>query len=222
MTKPISVLIADDHPLILMGMASLIGTMPELTLLGQASTGLQAVACYEQLHPDVVLMDLNMPELNGIDATKRILSIDSNAKIIILTTYLGEEDIYRGMAAGARAYMLKDAGVDQLKKCIQTVATGCSFLTEQVRAKLSERVDSNQLSKRELDILGHLSSGKSNKLIARCAGIEIGTVKFHVKNILQKLNVATRTEAVTVAARRGLLSPFDLAVYGNQAVRAVQ
>jgi len=166
------------------------------------------VALYRQHRPDVVIMDLSMPRLNGVEAIEQIRAWDASASIVILTTYQGDEDVYRGLRAGAKAYLLKDAGSDQLVDCLRAVAGGRQYLSAAVAGKLAERQASNRLSPRELDILAHLATGKSNKMIARSADIEVGTVKFHVNNILAKLNVASRTEAATVAARRGLLSVF--------------
>ncbi len=206
--EPISILIADDHPLILAGLTSLINATPEFRLVAQACNGRQALEYYKQLRPNVVLMDLNMPEMNGVEAIEHIRQINPNACIVILTSFQGEEDVYRGLHAGAQAYLLKDAGLEQLIKCIKTVALGGKFLPTEVASKLAERMETNRLSKRELEILAHLATGKSNKMIARSAGIEVGTVKFHVNNILEKLNVSSRTEAATVAARRGILSMF--------------
>lgn len=205
---PISILIADDHPLILAGLSSLLGAMPEFRLVAQATDGVQAVALYRQHRPDVVIMDLSMPRLNGVEAIEQIRAQDPGASIVILTTYQGDEDVYRGLQAGAKAYLLKDGASDQLLDCLRTVAAGQQYLPEAVASKLAERKASSKLSRRELDILAHLATGKSNKMIARSADIEVGTVKFHVNNILAKLNVASRTEAATVAARRGLLSVF--------------
>jgi DNA-binding NarL/FixJ family response regulator len=204
----ISILIADDHPLILAGLSALINSMPEFRLVAQAANGLQAVELYGRHRPDVVIMDLSMPEMHGVDAIGHIRALDAQARIVILTTYQGDEDVYRGLRAGAMAYLLKDSGSEQLATCIRTVAGGQKFLPAEVAGKLAERAETTRLSRRELEILAHLATGKSNKMIARSAAIEVGTVKFHVNNILAKLNVASRTEAATVAARRGLLSVF--------------
>ncbi|WP_343729677.1 response regulator transcription factor [Duganella sp.] len=205
---PISILIADDHPLILAGLSALLGAMPEFRVAAQAADGEQAVALYRQHRPDLVMMDLNMPRLHGLAAIEQIRAEDASASIVILTTYQGDEDVYRGLQAGAKAYLLKDGEPAQLLDCLRTVASGKQYLPPTVANKLAERMASSQLSRRELDILAHLATGKSNKMIARSADIEVGTVKFHVNNILAKLNVASRTEAATVAARRGLLSVF--------------
>ena len=204
----ISILIADDHPLILAGLAALINAVPEFRLAAQACNGRQAVQMYDELRPDVVLIDLNMPELNGVEAIAQIRQINPDASIVILTSYQGDENVYRGLRAGAQGYLLKDSGFEQLSACIRAVALGQKFLPPEVAGKLAERMETNRLSKRELEILVHLATGQSNKMIARSAGIEVGTVKFHVNNILSKLNVASRTEAATVAARRGLLNLF--------------
>ena len=205
---PVSLLIADDHPLILAGLASLIASLPGLRLLGQAGTGRAAVELYRQLRPDVVLMDLNMPEMHGVEAIERICADDAQAKIVILTSYQGEDSVHRALRAGARGYLLKDSGFLQLTQCIRQVAAGRHYLPPELAAQQAGRIEANRLSKREHDILLHLSAGMSNKMIARSAGIEVGTVKFHVNNILTKLNVSSRTEAATVAARRGLLGAF--------------
>jgi DNA-binding NarL/FixJ family response regulator len=201
----ISLLIVDDHPLILSGIASLVESEPSFTLLGQASNGLEAVEQYIRLRPDVMLMDLNMPQFGGLAAIGRIRNIDANARIIILTAYEGDEDVYRAIKAGARAYLLKSAGFDQIVHCVRQVAANGNYLPPALAAKLANRIGGDQLSPRELDILIHLSTGKSNKLIARAAGIGVGTVKFHVNNILSKLNVSCRTEAASVALKRGLI-----------------
>jgi two-component system NarL family response regulator len=205
---PITLLIADDHPLILAGLAALIHSMPQLQLVAQADNGARAVELYRQHRPQVVIMDLSMPVMHGLDAIGHILAIDAQARIIILTTYQGDEDVHRGLRAGAAGYLLKDSGAEQLVACIEAVAQGQKFLPPEVASKLAERTELARLSRRELEILAHLATGKSNKMIARSAAIEVGTVKFHVNNILAKLNVASRTEAATVASRRGLLSAF--------------
>jgi DNA-binding NarL/FixJ family response regulator len=205
---PISLVVVDDHPLILSGITLLIESEPSFTLLGQASNGLEAIEQFQRHRPDVMLMDLNMPECGGVDAIRRIRAIDPTARIIILTTYEGEEDVYRGLMAGASAYLLKNSGFDQIVHCVRQVAANVKYLPPAIAAKLANRIGANQLSPRELEILVHLSAGKSNKVIARTAGIGVGTVKYHVNNILSKLNVTCRTEAASVALKRGLVHPF--------------
>ena len=208
MDKPtISMVIADDHPLILAGIAALIESEPGFALLGQAVNADQTVACYERLRPDVVLVDLNMPG-GGLDAIARIRKHDAEARIVILTTYEGDENIHRALRAGASAYLLKQAGFEEIVHCVRQVANNRHYLPSWLAEKLALRIHANPLSRRELDILAHLSAGKSNKVIARDAGIGVGTVKDHVNNILSKLNVSCRTEAACVAQQRGLLHPF--------------
>jgi DNA-binding NarL/FixJ family response regulator len=203
----ISLVIADDHPLILAGIATLIESEPSFELLGQAVDAVQAVEQYERLRPDVLLIDLNMPG-GGLEAIAQVKAMDTDAKIVILTTYEGDEDVHRGLRAGASAYLLKQAGFEEIVHCVRQVADRRRYLPPVLVEKLAARINANQLSKRELDILAHLSAGKSNKIIARDAGIGIGTVKYHINNILSKLNVSCRTEAASVAQKRGLLHPF--------------
>jgi len=203
----ISLVIADDHPLILAGITALIEDDPALRLLGQAVDADGAVEQYLRLRPDVLLIDLNMPG-GGLDAIARIRALHPEAKIVILTTYEGDEDVHRGLRAGASAYLLKHSDFDEISHCVRQVMTQRRYLPPRLAEKLAARIDANSLSRRELDILAHLSAGKSNKLIARDAGIGVGTVKFHVNNILSKLNVSCRTEAASVARERGLLYPF--------------
>ena len=202
---PIRVLIADDHPLILAGMAALLETEPDMALVGQGRDGNEAVHLYMQLRPDLLLIDLNMPDCDGIAAITRIRAFDPAAKIVIMTSYEGDEDVHRGMAAGASAYLLKNAPFAELLACARTVLAGGTHVAPVMAAKLAGRVHGCELSAREQEILAHIATGKSNKVIARAAGIGVGTVKSHINSILSKLNVGSRTEAAVVAARRGLV-----------------
>jgi DNA-binding NarL/FixJ family response regulator len=195
--KSISILIADDHTMVRSGLAATIGQDPGFRIVGAAANGLEAVELFQSLRPDVVLMDINMPHLSGVQATDQIRNIDPAARIIILTSYDDEEDICQGLRAGARGYLLKDSSADEIIECLLAVHSG--------RTKLAEHLDFTPLSNREKDILELISAGKSNKRIARSAGISEGTVKFHVNNILSKLRVSSRTEAVTVALKRGMV-----------------
>lgn len=208
MDKPsVSLVIADDHPLILAGIASLIESEPGFVLLGQAQNADGAVALYERLRPDVLLVDLNMPG-NGLDAIARVRAGDPDARAIILTSYEGDENVHRALLAGASAYLLKNAGFDEIAHCVRQVANNRRYLPPRLAQQLAQRIQASALSRRELDILAHLSAGKSNKVIARDAGIGVGTVKYHINNILSKLNVSCRTEAACVAQQRGLLQSF--------------
>jgi DNA-binding NarL/FixJ family response regulator len=207
-TRPITLLIADDHPLILAGLAALIRGEPGLQLVGQASDAIDAVDHYLRLRPDVMLVDLNMPGGGGIEAIRKIRALVPDARIVILTTYDGDEDVHRGLLAGAGAYLLKQSGLEEVLNCVRHVAANRRYLAPGLAEKLAERVDANRLSRRELEILAHLSAGMSNKMIARTENIGVGTVKYHVNNILSKLNVSCRTEAACVAARRGLIHAY--------------
>jgi DNA-binding NarL/FixJ family response regulator len=206
--RPISLLIVDDHPLILAGLAALIRSEPALELVGQAGDGHCAVDDYLRLRPDVMLIDLNMPGGGGLEAIRRIRAQVADARIVILTTYDGDEDVHRALAAGASAYLLKQSGLDQVLQCVRQVAAGKRYLAPGLADKLAGRMAANRLSPRELEILVHLSAGLSNKLIARTENIGVGTVKYHVNNILAKLDVSCRTEAACVAARRGLIHAY--------------
>ncbi len=202
--RPITLVVADDHPLILAGLAAMIRDEPALALLGQAADGPAAVDMYLRLRPDVLLVDLNMPG-GGVEAIRRIRAAVPDAKIVILTTWEGDEDVHRGLLAGASAYLLKQSGLEQVVDCVRQVAANRRYLAPGLAEKLAARVPANRLSPRELEILAHLSAGMSNKMIARTENIGVGTVKYHVNNILSKLDVSCRTEAACVAARRGLL-----------------
>jgi DNA-binding NarL/FixJ family response regulator len=203
-TNVISVLIADDHPMILRGLKDMIDNERGMKLVGQASNGREAVRGFLEHRPDVALIDLNMPE-SGLRAISQIRVHDPAARIIILTSFEGEEDIYRGMAAGAKAYLLKDAPAQSIVDCIGVVAGGNKYLPPSVAAKLAERFDTDRLSGRELEILQLVAEGRSNKVISRMKAIAEGTTKFHVNRIFAKLQVNCRTEAVNVAIRRGLV-----------------
>ncbi len=203
---PWRVLIADDHPIVRMGLAGMVAANSALSLVGQADSGEAAVQQYRQLRPDLVLMDLRMPGLDGVAAIEAIRTLDATARIIILTTFDGEEDIYRGLRAGAKAYLLKDAPHEQITDCIQAVMRGQRYLPPPLALKLADRLEADALSRRELEVLRHLATGMSNKEIARVTGITEGTVKFHVTAVMAKLAVKSRTEAVAVAIRRGLIA----------------
>lgn len=203
---PCRVLIADDHPVVRMGLAGMVTGCEGLCLVGQADSGESAVQQYRQLRPDLVLMDLRMPGLDGVGAIEAIRAMDPGARIVLLTTFDGEEDIYRGLRAGAKAYLLKDAPHEQIIDCIRAVMRGQRYLPAPLALKLADRLDGDALSRRELEVLRQMSTGKSNKEIARITSITEGTVKFHVTAIMAKLGAKSRTEAVAVAIRRGLIS----------------
>jgi len=208
MQKTISVLIADDHPLILDGLAALIASAPGFVLTGRATDGRQAFEQYAALRPDVLLIDLHMPGGGGIDAIAQVKVLDPGARIVVLSAHEGEDNVFRALASGASAYLLKQSGSGQVLECLERVLEHGRLVPPALAARLATRVAGDALSRRELEILAYLSTGKSNKMIARAAGIGIGTVKYHVNNILSKLNVSCRTEAACVALQRGLVHPY--------------
>jgi DNA-binding NarL/FixJ family response regulator len=201
----ISVLIADDHPMIRCGLAASIGQDVRFRIAGMATDGHEAVALYRQLAPDIVLMDLNMPHLGGVEALEQIRRTDATARIVILTSFDDEEDIFRSLRAGAKGYMLKMSGAALIISGLLAVFAGRKFVPEEIATKLADHVEVAALTRREQEILQLMSTGRSNKRIAQVASITEGTVKSHVNSILSKLRVAGRTEAVTVALRRGML-----------------
>jgi DNA-binding NarL/FixJ family response regulator len=203
--RRIGVLIADDHSVVREGLASLIGRKADMTVVGEASNGLEAVDLWKQVHPDVMLLDLRMPELDGVGAIKEIRSGDEQARIVVLTTFDGDEDIYRAIQAGAKGYLLKDAPREALMDCIRRVHAGETWVPVHLAAKLAQRVSGETLSAREIDVLKLMAQGKSNKEIGSALFISEGTVKSHVKGIFAKMNVISRTEAVASATRRGLI-----------------
>ena len=201
----IGVLIADDHSVVREGLASLIGRRADMTVVGEASNGREAVDLWKKLRPNVTLLDLRMPELDGVGAIKEIRAEDECARIIVLTTFDGDEDIYRAIQAGAKGYLLKDVPREALMDCIRRVHAGETCVPVHLAAKLAERVSGETLSAREIDVLKLMAQGKSNKEIGSALFISEGTVKSHVKAIFAKMNVISRTEAVATATRRGLI-----------------
>lgn len=203
--KLISVLVADDHQMVRLGLVQMIEAEDDFSVVAEADNGLDAVAEFDRVRPDLVIIDLMMPQMSGIEAIRKIRLIDHQARIIIVSGSDGEEHIYRGFEAGASGYLLKNASEQQLIDCLNAVASGRKFLPPVIAAKLATRFDNNQLSPREQEILRYLSAGLSNKMIARAANIAEGTVKFHVNSILSKMDVSSRTEAARQAIKRGLI-----------------
>src|ERR1700694_84859 len=202
----IRVLIADDHGVVREGLVSMIQrNKADMTVVGEASNGREAVELWKEHRPDVTLLDLRMPELDGVDAIKEIRASDEKARIVVLTTFDGDEDIYRAIQAGAKGYLLKDVPRDALMDCIRRVHAGETCVPVHLAMKLAERVSGETLSEREIDVLKLMALGRSNKEIVSALFISEGTVKSHVKSIFAKLNVISRTEAVANATRRGLI-----------------
>jgi two-component system NarL family response regulator len=200
-----SVLVVDDHALLRTGVANIINQEPDLFVVGEAANGVEAIAAYDRHRPDVTLLDLRMPEMEGAEAVQHIRERDPQARIIVLTTYDTDEDISRALRAGAKAFVLKDIAADALIACIHDVLAGKTYLAPAAAAKLAEGVTRVQLTPRELTTLGLMAGGQSNKEIAGSLGISERTVKTHLSHLFEKLGVTSRTEAVRIATRRGLV-----------------
>jgi two-component system NarL family response regulator len=205
--KPrIRVLIADDHGVVREGLVSLIKrNKAHMIVVGEASNGREAVELWKQERPDVTLLDLRMPELDGVEVIKEIRASDKGARIIVLTTFDGDEDIYRAIQTGAKGYLLKDVPREALMDSIRRVHAGETSVPLQLVAKLADRISGETLSDREIEVLKLMAQGKTNKEIATALFITEGTVKSHGKSIFSKMNVSNRTEAVAEATRRGFL-----------------
>jgi DNA-binding NarL/FixJ family response regulator len=208
MTEPIRVLIADDHPVVRAGLQGMLLGQPDIQVVGEAVTGAEAIAMTEQLRPSVVLMDLRMPEMDGVSATVRIRERQPQTHVLVLTTYDGDADILRAIEAGATGYLLKDTPRDDLFRAIRAAAKGESFLTPAVATRLIGRVRApveDPLSDREVEVLTLVAQGASNKEVAKQLWISEATVKTHLIHIFGKLGVSDRTAAVTLALERGIL-----------------
>ncbi len=201
----IRVLCVDDHPLVRKGIASLLANEEDMVLVAEAANGREAVDLYRALQPDVTLMDLRLPELDGIVATRLIRQEFPAAKIIALTSYDGDQDIYQALEAGIRGYMLKEMVHTEVLRAIRAVHAGKRLMPPEVAEKLSEFFPQIALTPREVEVLSFVARGFANKDIADRLGTASGTIKMHVQNILGKLGAADRTHAVTIAIERGIL-----------------
>jgi DNA-binding NarL/FixJ family response regulator len=204
--KPIRILAADDHALLRRGIASLVNAEPDMELVAQASTGREAVEQFQLHRPDITLMDLQMPDMSGIEAMIAIRSEFPNAQVIVLTTYTGDVQVVRALKAGARAYILKGRVQGELLDTIRAVHAGQKRISQEVAAGLAEHTGEDELSTRELDVLRLIAAGNANKEIAAQLSIAEDTVKRHVTNILAKLRANDRTHAVTIGLKRGIIA----------------
>lgn len=205
MKKKIRLLIVDDHFVVRMGLVTSINMEPDLAAVAEASTAAEAVKLYQKHAPDVVLMDVRLPGTNGIDATADLCQQFPEAKVIVISTYEGDEDIYRALQAGARSYLSKNVSREELLHTIRAVHQGQHYLPEPVAARLAERVHKQELSTRELEVLKLIVKGLPNKEIASVLSISEFTVKLHVGNVLTKLHATDRTQATTIAIQRGIV-----------------
>jgi len=201
----IRVLVAEDHTIVRDGLVALIRQVPDMEVVADAGDGQQAVDLWKKHRPDITLMDLKMTGMDGVSAIERIRTLEQSARVIVLTTYSGDEDIYRGLRAGAKAYLLKDTRREELFRCIREVHAGRTLIPADIGAKLAERLPAGDLSPRELEVLRLLAQGRPNKLIGSELAISEVTVKSHLQSLFRKLNVLSRTEAIAVATRKGLL-----------------
>lgn len=213
MPDPIRVLLADDHPVVRDGLTAILSTQPDFQIVGEAANGTEAVHLAAHLNPDVVLIDIEMPGLDGVEALRQIRAARPEARLIVFTAFDTDERIVAAVQAGAQGYLLKDAPRDELFKAIRVVSAGGSLLQplvaskllNHVRARTGDEPEPESLTDRETEVLRLLAQGKSNKDIAGQLVISERTVKFHVSSIMGKLGAGNRTEAVTIAAARGLV-----------------
>jgi two-component system NarL family response regulator len=203
--EKIRVLIADDHVTVTAGLSSIIGLQPDMVVVAEAADGRQAVELWRQYRPDVALLDLRMPVLGGVGAIDQIRLQDASARVIVLTTFDTDNDVYRAIKAGAKGYLLKDARREELLDCIRRVSRGETCIPPSLLEKLAAGVSGETLTGRESDVLTLLARGKSNKEIGANLYISEATVKAHLRSIFSKLNVLSRTEAIVAASRRGLV-----------------
>ncbi len=204
-TAQARVLLVDDHALLRTGVANIINQEPDLRVVAEASNGAEAVEAFERHRPDVTLLDLRMPVMEGVEAVRRIREHDAAARVIVLTTYDTDDEISRALKAGAKAYVLKDIAAQALVTCIRDVLAGKTYIAPSAAAKLAEGVSRVQLTPREMATLNLLADGKANKEIAVALDISERTVKTHLAHLFEKLGATSRTEAVKLATRRGLV-----------------
>ena len=202
---PIRILCVDDHALVRDGIASLLGSQEDMRVVAEAGTGLEALEEFRKHRPDITLMDLRMPDMNGIDAMIAIFNNFPNARFIVLTTYSGDVEIVRALRAGAQAYLLKGHLRKELFETIRNVHDGRRRIPPEIASQIANHTADSSLSIREIDVLQLIAAGNANKLVADKLSISEDTVKGHVKSILSKLNANDRTHAVTIALRRGFL-----------------
>jgi DNA-binding NarL/FixJ family response regulator len=204
-SNPIRVLVVEDHHVVRQGLVALLSVVDGVEVVGQAADGMEAIEQLAATRPDVTLIDLRLPKLSGVEVIQQVRAEQPHARFIVLTTYDGDEDIYRALQAGARAYLLKGMTLDVLVSTIRLVHAGKSCIPPVIAQKLAERMGTEQLTNREQDVLEQIVRGKSNKEIGAELDISEATVKTHINNLLGKLGVTDRTQAATAAIQRGLV-----------------
>ena len=204
--KPARILVVDDHFMVRMGLSSSLNAEQDMEVIAEAGNGADALKAYRELRPSLVLMDVRLPGLSGPDAVAAIMREFPEARILMLSTHSGEEEIYRSLQAGARGYILKSAMREELLRAIREVRDGKRYLDPTLAPLLAERVTHRSLTSRELEVLKMVAQGMGNKEIAAALNIAEVTVKLHVSHVLEKLNVKDRTEAATAALKRGILT----------------
>jgi two-component system NarL family response regulator len=204
-SERIRVLIVDDHSLVRRGLAAIINMEEDTEVVGEAADGEEAIRQWREIRPDIILMDLRMPNMDGVAAIRGIRAEDPDSGIIVLTTYDHDDDIYAGLRAGAKAYLLKDAQPEELFRCIRAVHAGNAYLQPKLAVKLAQRAQEEPLTEREEQSLKLLAEGLSNRAIGQALHISESTVKSHLKSLFVKLDATSRAEAIALAARRGLV-----------------
>lgn len=208
-SNSIRILIVDDHPVVRAGLVSMLGTQSELQVIGSASSGDEALNIIQRDSPDVVLLDLRMPGMNGVETLLAIKRLGLAVRVIILTSYETDEDIYRAVQAGAQGYLLKDTSLREMVEAIKVIDGGKRYIPRLIAARLAERMMRTNITARELEILKMLAKGLTNKQIGHVLGISDNTVRNHVNSIIEKLEVSDRTEAATTAIQRGIITVDD-------------